>query len=168
MILIHRTQLRYGKVMVRVIVPADVAVTDTGAIVGLDNLVTRTDPNELRFKPAGDDNDFMIEEPNARSSNVYNVDIHWGRPGRYAGAVFTQDSDEESTLTVTVAASQTAAELITVINAAVTVATGPRVRAVKLLTDGTGPEVPEDERSPLGGLPANNRGFGAGSCSYCH
>ena len=45
---------------------------------------------------------------------------------------------------------------------------GNRVRATKLLTDGTGDLLPDNEYAPLGGLPLNNRGFGAGSCSYCH
>jgi hypothetical protein len=144
-----------------VIVDTDVLLLDTGIAFNFGDTLTRTDPAELRFKPAGKNNDFMIDEPN-RGSNVYRVVF---LQGPTMGAVWTKATN---TLTVTVAPTQTAADLIAAINAAVTATSGARVRATKLLTDGTGKLLPETEYAPLGGLPLNNRDFGAGSCSYCH
>ena len=143
------------------VLDTDVLVLDTGITFNFGDTLTRTDPNELRFKPAGDDNDFMIDEPN-RAANVYNVIF---LQGPTLGAAWTSATN---TLTVTLAPTQTAAALIATINAAVTATTGARVRATKLLTDGTGDLLPDTEYAPLGGLPFNNRGFGSGSCSYCH
>ncbi len=147
-----------------IVADTDVRVLDTGKTYDFGDVITRTDPAEIRIKPAGDDNDFKIEEAN-RGSFVYNVVF---LQGSTLGAVWTQDSTTMSTLTVTVAPTQTADELITAINGAVNLTTGPRVFASKLLTDGTGDLLPDHDYAPLGGQPFNNRGFGAGSCSYCH
>lgn len=144
-----------------VVQDTDVLVLDTGVTLNFGDVLTRTDPAELRFRPPDPDNDFMISEPNFET-NVYHVVF---QQGGTLGASWVQSTN---TLTVTVAPTQTAAELIAAINAAVTATTGPRVQASKLLSDGTGDLLPDHEYAPLGGLPLNNRGFGAGSCSYCH
>ncbi len=146
-----------------IVLDDDVLKLDTGITFNFGVELTRTDPAELRFKPAGDENDFMIDEPN-RGTNVYHVVF-------LQGATLAADwVQATNTLTVTVAPQQTAFDLVDVINKAVAkIATsGARVRATKLLTDGTGDLLPANEYAPLGGLPFNNRGFGAGSCSYCH
>ncbi len=146
----------------------DVQLLDTGVPIAFGVPVIRNDPNELRFKPAGFNNDFMIDEPN-RGSNAYTVIFQQGP----ALAVNWQQAG--NILTVTVAPSQTALDLVTAINAAVTASSGARVRA-GLLHDGenSDPDDPDNdllepyEYEPLGGMPLNNRGVGAGSCNYCH
>jgi hypothetical protein len=145
-----------------IVADSDVLTLSTGVTLSFGDTLTRTDPNELHFTPAGYNNDFMIDEAN-RGSNTYNVIF---QPGAALAAFWDAST---STLTVTMAASQTAQQLIDAINA-VTPASGVRVRGT-LLHDGEDPVadlLPETEYAPLGGEPRNNRGFGAGSCSYCH
>jgi mono/diheme cytochrome c family protein len=147
--------------------PIDVLQTDTGAEIQFGVEVVRNDPNELRFTPVGYNNDFMIDEPN-RSSNVYKVTFNEGA----SLAAFFSRVGTTSSLTVTLAPSQTAQQVVDTINQAVALvaASGARVRA-SLLHDGEDPvadALDETEYAPRGGDPFNNRGFGAGSCSYCH
>lgn len=141
----------------------DVLILDTGITFEFGDVLTRTDPNELRFKPPGPDNDFMIDDPGRSGTYTYNVVFF---EGAELDAVWDPAAN---TLTVILAPTQTAAALIAKINAAVAATqTGNRVVATKLLTDGTGPLLAPTAYAPLGGMPLNNRGFGAGSCSYCH
>ena len=133
---------------------------DTGVVFAFGDTLTRNDPAELRFKPAGLENDFMIDEPN-RGTSQYNVVFVQG------GALGASWSAATFTLTVTLAPTQTAQELVAAINGAVP-ASGRRVRATKLETDGSVGPLPETEYSPLGGMPLNNRDFSAGACNYCH
>ena len=142
----------------------DVLVLDTGITYNFGDVITRTDPAEIRIKPSGDDNDITIQEP-GHGSNVYNVVY---LQGSTLGATWNQDSSTMSTLIVTVAPTQTAFDLVKAINDAVTTNSGARVSASLTLSDGTGDLLPAIDYAPLGGLPLNNRGFGAGSCSYCH
>jgi hypothetical protein len=155
-----------------VVADTDVQVTDTGATIAFGVQVVRNDPNELRFTPAGFNNDFMIDEPN-RGSNEYRVTFSQGAA---LSAFFSRTTNPPvSTLSVTLAPSQTAQQVVDAINAAVLAVvpapqSGARVRA-SLLYDGEDPvadALDETEYAPLGGEPHNNRGFGAGSCSYCH
>ena len=133
---------------------------DTGIVFAFGDTLTRNDPAELRFKPDGIENDFMIDEPN-RGTNQYNVVFIQG------GALAASWNAAAFTLTVTLAPEQTAQALVAAINAAVP-ASGRRVRATKLTTDGSGGLLPEIDYSPLGGMPLNNRDFSAGACNYCH
>ncbi|MHB8971575.1 MAG: hypothetical protein ACYC3X_18415 [Pirellulaceae bacterium] len=104
----------------------------------------------------------MISDPVRGSTIPYNV-------------VFLQDATlaaawdgATKTLTVTLAPEQTADALMTAIKAVVPTTGNTRVSAVLLNTDGTGALLAATSYAPLGGQPPNNRGFGAGSCSYCH
>jgi hypothetical protein len=133
---------------------------DTGIVFAFGETLTRNDPAELRFKPDGIENDFMIDEPN-RGTNQYNVVFVQG------GALGAAWNAGTFTLTVTLAPEQTAQALVAAINAAVP-ASGRRVRATKLTTDGSLDLLPETDYSPLGGMPLNNRDFSAGACNYCH
>ncbi|MFC1597778.1 hypothetical protein ACFL5Q_07570, partial [Planctomycetota bacterium] len=130
------------------VVPADVP---------LDTLLTRAQPNVLSYKPAGDHNDFVIGSTH-HGHEVYSVIFTAGTP-------LAAEFDEPSQLlTVTIAPTQTALQLVTAINDA-TAAAGD-VEA-SLGYDGVGEYDPE-HYEPIGGDPLNSRGFGAGSCSYCH
>ncbi|MHB9067228.1 MAG: hypothetical protein ACYC4B_25880 [Pirellulaceae bacterium] len=145
-----------------IIKDSDVLLLDTGIAFNFGDTLTRTDPNELRFKPAGDDNDFMIDDPNRSGTYVYHVIF---QQGAALGAAWDVATD---TLSVTLAAEQTAAELIAAITAAVPASGSKRVRATKLVTDGSGDPLAATAYSDLGGFPLNSRGTGAGACNYCH
>ncbi len=141
----------------------DVLELDTGIVITTPFPVTYTRvwPAELRFKPAGDNNDFMISDAVRSSTIPYNVVFLQGATLAAAWDVPTK------TLTVTLAPDQPAAALMATIKAAVPTS-GNRVSATLLNTDGTGALLAATSYAPLGGLPYNNRGFAAGSCSYCH
>jgi hypothetical protein len=149
------------------VVPADVIVTTQGPpfftatnIGPLGIIHTRSEPNDLSFKPAGDNNDFVIGS------------THFG--GETFRVVFTAGSTLAAswdagtqTLSVTLEPTQIALNLVNEINAA----TGGVDVVAKLGFDGDDPAadvLPPEHYEPPGGAPANNRGFGAGSCSYCH
>ncbi len=136
---------------------------DTGITFAFGDVLTRTDPKELRFKPPGLDNDFMIDDPNRSGTYVYHVIF---LQGGATAAVWDAGTD---TLTVTLAPTQTVADLATIITAAVPSSGPARVRITRLTTDGSGPLLPADEYAPLGGSPPNHRGlYYAGACNYCH
>lgn len=149
------------------VAPADVTVTEAGPpfftvteIGPLGTVHTRNEPNQLKFKPAGDNNDFFIGSTH-HGGEEYSVVFNAGSP---TGASWDADSQ---TLTVTVDETQTAAELVSTINTA----TGEVDVEATLGYDGDDPEadrLPPEHYEPIGGDPPNSRGFGAGSCSYCH
>jgi hypothetical protein len=144
------------------ITDADVTQTEAGPPyfsvnpTPLGVLQTRNQPAVLAYKPAGLNNDVVIGS------------THHG--GEEYSVVFTQGSplaaswdDGTQTLSVTIAPTQTAQALVDTINAA----TGAVDVEATLGYDGETPLAPE-HYEPIGGDPPNNRGFGAGSCSYCH
>jgi hypothetical protein len=147
------------------VTPADVEQTEGGPpyfsinSTPLDEVQTRNQPNVLSYKPAGVNNDFVIGS------------THHG--GEEYSVVFTADTTLSAswnaatqTLSVTLGASQTALEVVDAINAA----TGGDDVDAELGYDGDGSAapLPSVHFEPIGGNPPNNRGFGAGSCSYCH
>jgi hypothetical protein len=120
---------------------------------------TRNQPNVLFYKPAGVNNDFVIGSTH-HGGEEYTVVFNSGTPlsADWNGAT--------QTLSVVIDANQTALELVNTINAA----TGEVDVEASLGYDGDGSAPPLDPThfEPIGGDPPNNRGFGAGSCSYCH
>jgi hypothetical protein len=150
-----------------VVLPADVTVTAQGppfftvtGIGPLGTMHTRTEPNDLSFKPAGFNNDFVIRSTHYDSS-VFSVVFTSGMSLSASWDIGAQ------TLIVYLAQAQTAAEIVEVVNAA----TGVDDVVALLGFDGDNPVLdlePPEHYEPLGGDPPNNRGFGAGSCRYCH
>jgi hypothetical protein len=149
------------------LVPADVTATTAGppffTVTNIGPLGTvhfRKEPAALKFKPAGNNNDFFIGSTH-HSGEEFNVVFNAGSPLAASWDTATQ------TLTVTLDATQTTLEVVNVINAATA---GVDVRA-SLGYDGEDPVLDllaPEHYEPLGGNPPNSRGFGAGSCSYCH
>jgi hypothetical protein len=144
------------------VTPADVGQTEAGppyfsvnsTPIGVTQ--TRNQPNVLFYKPAGDHNDFVIGSTH-HGGEEYSVVFNTGSPLAASWDPGTH------TLSVTIDANQTALALVNEINAA----TGGTDVDAELGYDGDVPLAPE-HYEPIGGNPPNNRGFGAGSCSYCH
>jgi hypothetical protein len=126
----------------------------------LGEVQTRNQPNVLFYKPAGFNNDVVIGSTH-HGGEEYSVVFNAGSPLAASWDAGTQ------TLSVTIDASQTALALVNTINAA----TGAADVEAELGYDGEDPVadlLPPEHYEPIGGDPPNNRGYGAGSCSYCH
>jgi hypothetical protein len=149
------------------IVPADATVTVQGPpffavtnIGALGTIHTRSAPHDLSFKPVGSNNDFVIGSIYYRNY-TYNVVFTAGSPLAASWDAITH------TLSVTLDTTQTANALVNVVNAA----TGGAPVLAELGFDGddaVADLLAAEHYEPAGGDPANHRGFGAGSCSYCH
>jgi len=148
------------------VTPTDVTQTEAGPpyfsvnSTPLDVLQTRNQPNALSYKPSGFNNDLIIGSTH-HGGEEYSVVFTAGSPLAASWDAGTQ------TLSVTIDASQTALALVNAINAA----TGGADVEAELGYDGEDPVadlLPPEHYEPIGGDPPNNRGFGAGSCSYCH
>jgi hypothetical protein len=148
------------------ITPADVEETEAGPpyfsvnSTPLGSTQTRNQPNVLAYKPSGFNNDVVIGSTH-HGGEEYSVVFNAGSP-----LAATWDADTQ-TLSVTIDTSQTATELVSTINTA----TGTVDVEASLGYDGEDPVadlLPPEHYEPIGGDPPNNRGFGAGSCSYCH
>jgi len=147
--------------------PADVTTTIQGppffAVANIGPLGTvhiRSEPKDLSFKPAGDNNDFVIGSTHF-GGETFSVVFSAGSP-----LAATWDAGIQ-TLSVTLNTTQLAADLVNAINAA----TGSVDVEAELGYDGDDPVADlllPSHYEPIGGAPANNRGYGAGSCSYCH
>jgi hypothetical protein len=145
---------------------ADVTQTEAGPpnysvnSTPLGTLQTRNQPNVLFYKPVGDNNDVVIGSTH-HGGEEYSVVFTAGSPLAASWDAGTQ------TLDVTIDASQTALALVTEINTA----TGGTDVKAELGYDGEDPVadlLDPEHYEPIGGDPANSRGYGAGSCSYCH
>jgi hypothetical protein len=124
---------------------------------------TRNQPNVLFYKPSGFNNDVVIGSTH-HGGEEYTVVFNEGSPLAASWDGGTQ------TLSVTIpsTASQTALDLVNTINA-VTAVDGDV--AAELGYDGEDPVadlLDPEHYEPIGGDPPNSRGYGAGSCSYCH
>lgn len=148
------------------VTPADVTQTEAGPPyfsvnpTPLGVLHTRNEPATLSYKPSGFNNDFVIGSTH-HGGEEYSVLFTQGSP-----LAASWDADTQ-TLSVTIDASQTAIEVVNAINDA----TGGADVEAGLGYDGEDPVadlLPPEHYEPIGGDPPNNRGFGAGSCSYCH
>ncbi len=120
----------------------------------------RNQPNVLFYKPAGFNNDFLIGSTH-HGGEAYSVVFNTGAP-----LAASWDAGTHA-LIVTIDGSQTALALVNVINAA----TGGTDVEAELGYDGEDPVadlLSPGHYEPIGGNPPNSRGFGAGSCSYCH
>jgi len=152
------------------ITQADVTQTEAGPPyfkinpTPLGELQTRNQPAALSYKPSGFNNDVVIGSTH-HGGEEYSVVFT-------AGSTLAASWDAGSqTLSVTIAPTQTAQALVDTINAATGAATGPADVEAELGYDGEDPVadlLPPEHYEPIGGDPPNNRGFGAGSCSYCH
>ena len=145
------------------VVPSDATVTEAGPpfftvtdIGPLGTVHTRNEPAQIKIKPAGDNNDFFIGSTH-HGGEGYSVVFNAGSP------LAASWDDATQALSVTLDTTQTAQEVVDAINAA----TGSVDVAATLGYDGVTLLAPE-HYEPLGGAPANSRGYGAGSCSYCH
>lgn len=122
---------------------------------------TRTWPNTLDFVSTGINNDFIINPPLRNAANkVYTVEV-------VAGALGATYTAATQTLVVSIPADNSATAL------AVRNAINAAISAWAILGYDGDPNDPATLYPPYtyaenGGLPVNNRGFGAGSCSYCH
>ncbi len=148
------------------ITPSDVTQTEAGPpyfsvnSTPLGVLQTRNEPNVLAYKPAGFNNDIVIGSTH-HGGEEYSVVFNSGTPLAASWDAGTQ------TLSVTIDTSQTALALVNAINAA----TGEVDVEAALGYDGddlVADLLPPEHYEPIGGDPPNNRGYGAGSCSYCH
>ena len=148
------------------VTPTDVTQTEAGPPYFSVNPTplgapqTRNEPNTLFYKPSGFNNDFIIGSTH-HGGEEYTVVFNTGSSLAASWNAGTQ------TLSVTLDTSQTALEVVNVINAA----TGEVDVDASLGYDGEDPVadlLPPEHYEPIGGDPPNNRGFGAGSCSYCH
>jgi hypothetical protein len=149
------------------VVPGDFTTTEAGppfftvtSIGPLGTTHTRNEPAQLKFKPAGDNNDVVIGSTH-HGGEEYNVVFTAGSPLAASWNAGTQ------TLSVTLDTTQTALALVNAINTA----TGTTDVEAELGYDGedaVADLLASTHYEPLGGNPPNSRGFGAGSCSYCH
>lgn len=118
------------------VLDTDCLTLDTGLTYNFGDTITRTDPNEIRIRPAGDNNDFMIDDPGRSGTYTYNVIFIEGDTLSPTEGLSADWDGASATLTVTLDSSQTAQEIVDAITAAVP-SSGNRVRA-GLLGDGTG------------------------------
>ncbi len=126
----------------------------------LGTVHVRTEPNDLSFKPAGSNNDFVIRSTRF-DGETFQVEF---LPGPTLAASWNSAT---STLTVELGPIQTAIDVVNTINAA----TAAVDVVAQLGYDGDDPVadlLAAEHYEPIGGDPVNNRGFGAGSCRYCH
>jgi hypothetical protein len=157
------------------VVPADFTETEAGppfytvtTIGALGETNTRNEPNKLKFKPAGDNNDVFIGSTH-HGGEEYSVVFNSGSPLAAAWDAGTQ------TLSVTLDATQTAQEVVDTINFAADTDADtdglPDDVEATLGYDGdddVADLLADEHYEPMGGATTNDRGYGAGSCSYCH
>jgi hypothetical protein len=149
------------------IASGDFTVTEAGPpfftvtnIGPLGTTHTRNEPNRLKFKPTGVNNDIFIGSTH-HGGEEYSVVITEG------ALAATWDAPSQTLSFSVPAAGAPAVDVVNTINTA----TGSVDVEAVLGYDGedaVADLLPPEHYEPLGGDPANSRGFGAGSCSYCH
>lgn len=122
----------------------------------------------------GVNNDIAIDHTsrNATASMTFTVVVNHNAQGNPTPtAAWSSGGGTAGTLTIGFESGvTTAAAMIAAINALVTTTppSADQLRGSLPNTQGEGTLDDPTLYSPIGGLPLNNRGFGAGACNYCH
>ena len=121
----------------------------------------------------GQNNDFYVDRPERTSSLAIAVVVTHNAPGNPTATCTWAAGAGAGTLTIGFESGvTTAAAMVSAINAVSSPnppgSTTNRLNAALANTQGEGTLEDPTLYSPIGGLPLNSRGFGAGGCNYCH